>query len=562
MVVQSAAAPPTPWSKSLAQPKIHESAYVHSFSNIVGEVYIGANVLIAPGTSIRADEGSPFYVGDGSNIQDGVVIHGMERGRVLGDDGKEYSVWIGRNTSITHMALIHGPAYVGDDCFIGFRSTLFNARVGKGSIIMMHVLIQDVEIPPGKYVPSGSIITTQQQADRLPDVQAVDVDFAAQLVGGHDAPQAGQRRTESAARVAPVRTERGPVSPVESSSRSSQSLEMISSRLSPEVVDQVRQLLAQGYRVAAEHADTRRFQTSSWHTCPPIQSTRDSDVLSALEACVNEHAGEYVRIYGVDTKSKRRVGEFIIQRPGDSANGRSASSGYSGSSYSSPASSASSYSSSSVAGSGKLAPDVVEMIRNLIRQGFYIGSEHADTRRFQTSSWHSCTPIRANREGDAIAALEACMADHAGEYVRIFGIDPKAKRRVGEAIIQRPNGKNGASMPSGGSYTPAPSSYAPSNGQGKSYSAPVSQGRLSSEVVDTVRQLLAQGYRVAAEHADTRRFQTSSWKTCAPISGNQEQEVLAALEQCLSENSGEYVRLYGVDTKSKRRVSELIIQRP
>ncbi|MGF1538203.1 MAG: ribulose bisphosphate carboxylase small subunit, partial [Elainellaceae cyanobacterium] len=34
--------------------------------------------------------------------------------------------------------------------------------------------------------------------------------------------------------------------------------------------------------------------------------------------------------------------------------------------------------------------------------------------------------------------LEGCMAEHAGEYVRLIGIDPQAKRRVLETIIQRP----------------------------------------------------------------------------------------------------------------------------
>ena len=171
MVVRKRAAPPTPWSQTLAEPRIDDSAFVHSFSNLIGDVTIGANVLIAPGTSIRADEGTPFYIGEGTNIQDGVAIHGLEKGRVVGDDGQEYSVWIGKEACITHMALIHGPAYIGDECFIGFRSTVFNARVGDGCVIMMHALIQDVEIPPGKYVPSGAVITNQQQAEPLPDVQ-------------------------------------------------------------------------------------------------------------------------------------------------------------------------------------------------------------------------------------------------------------------------------------------------------------------------------------------------------------------------------------------------------
>ncbi|KAM3090652.1 DapH/DapD/GlmU-related protein, partial [Phormidesmis sp. 146-12] len=159
MAVRSYAAPPTPWSQSLAEPQIHHTAYVHSFSNIIGDVRVGEDVMIAPGTSIRADEGHPFHIGDDTNIQDGVVMHGLEQGRVAGDDGEAYSIWVGSRSSLTHMALIHGPCYVGDDCFIGFRSTVFNARVGNGCVVMMHALVQDVEIPPGKYVPSGAVIT-------------------------------------------------------------------------------------------------------------------------------------------------------------------------------------------------------------------------------------------------------------------------------------------------------------------------------------------------------------------------------------------------------------------
>ena len=34
MVARTSAAPPTPWSKHLAEPRIDETAYVHSFSNL------------------------------------------------------------------------------------------------------------------------------------------------------------------------------------------------------------------------------------------------------------------------------------------------------------------------------------------------------------------------------------------------------------------------------------------------------------------------------------------------------------------------------------------------
>jgi carbon dioxide concentrating mechanism protein CcmM len=77
MGIRQTAAPPTPWSQTLARPRIDPSAYVHVSTSIIGEVEIGANVMVAPGVSIRADEGSPFYIGASTNVQDGVVIHGL-----------------------------------------------------------------------------------------------------------------------------------------------------------------------------------------------------------------------------------------------------------------------------------------------------------------------------------------------------------------------------------------------------------------------------------------------------------------------------------------------------
>jgi carbon dioxide concentrating mechanism protein CcmM len=542
---------------------------VYPLARVVGDVYLGEQVLIAPGASIQAGEGRPFHVGEGTSLQDGVLIHSLEQGRVIGDDGSQYSVWIGKNTSITHMALIQGPVYIGDDCFVGFRSTVFNARVGKGSIIMMHALVQDVEIPPGKYVPSGSIITTQQQADRLPDVQSIDLQFASHVVGGDDVQRSGGRPADAARKVVSIKSAHREVRQSDANSsahRSSQdAIHMPNTHLDPEVVNQVRQLLTGGYRIAVEHADARRFQTSSWQSCAPITSTRESEVFNILERYLSDYPGEYLRLLGIDTQSKRRVAELIIHRPGGATNGRSPAPSYSApstaptSSYSS--NSHSSYGSAS--SSNGLTPDITDQVRRLLAQGFWIGTEHADKRRFQTSSWQSCSPITAAREAEVFSALTSCLAEHQGEYVRLFGIDTKFKRRVGEAIIQRPNGQANGSYVTGTATTaPSASASSPSSNYATRPSTSSSQPRLNAEVVAQVRQFLSQGYRVAVEHADARRFQTSSWQSCAPITSTREADVFAALETCIADHRGEYVRVFGVDTKTKRRVGELIIQRP
>ncbi len=86
----------------------------------------------------------------------------------------------------------------------------------------------------------------------------------------------------------------------------------------------------------------------------------------------------------------------------------------------------------------QLSPETQEQVRQLLSQGYRIGVEHADERRFRTQSWQSCAPIQTNEASEAIATLESCLNDYTGEYVRLIGIDPRAKRRVAEKIIQKP----------------------------------------------------------------------------------------------------------------------------
>jgi carbon dioxide concentrating mechanism protein CcmM len=542
MVVRKRAAPPTPWSKNLAEPKIDESAYVHSFSNLIGDVQVGANVLIAPGTSIRADEGTPFYIGESTNIQDGVVIHGLEQGRVLGDDQQEYSVWIGKNTCITHLALIHGPAYIGDECFIGFRSTVFNARVGHGCIIMMHALIQDVEIPPGKYVPSGAVITNQQQADRLPNVQPEDQHFAHHVVQINEALRVGYHCAENDACINPIKEGlKLPQTSTNNSANNNPNNEKSvgAMSLNGEIRDQIKSLLLQGCAISTEYADTRRFKSKSWQSGGLIDGTREDQVLRQLQATLADHAGEYVRLIGVDTKAKKRVSEVIVQRPGDKVTATT--------------NTAPTYSSSNgkVASNGaSLSGDLTQSVQSLLASGCKISTEYADTRRFKSKSWQSGGAIDSTNVNQVIQSLQAILADHAGEYVRLIGVDPNARKRVSEVIIQRPGDKASASSQGTSNYTPYSSGSA------------VTSAGLGADVVAQVRSLLAQGCKIGTEHADVRRFKTKSWISCSPIDSTREADVIAALEGCIAEHAGEYVRLIGVDPIARRRVAETIIQRP
>lgn len=572
MVVRSQAAPPTPWSKALAEPQIDESAYVHSFSNIIGDVRVGPEVLVAPGTSIRADEGSPFSIGESTNIQDGVVIHGLEKGRVVGDDQNEYSVWIGKDTCITHMALIHGPCYIGNNCFIGFRSTVFNARVGNDCIVMMHALIQDVEIPQGKYIPSGTVITNQQQADRLPDVQESDRQFAHHVVEINEALRAGYQCATDASCITQVRNETNGMpatgngngakvnqhygNSTQSASNgqiSRNNREQGGTKLKPEAIDQVRWLLREGYQIGTEHADERRFRRNSWQGCAPIQDKQENKVIADLEACLAEHEGEYVRLIGIDPKARRRVLETTIQTPKDkpSENRSYRSNGVRQQQQSRTQGSRSNQ--SGQVSSNRLDQNTTEQVRSLMAQGYQIGVEHADERRFRRNSWQNGAPIQSQRVNDAISELEACLSEYQGEYVRLIGIDPKAKRRVLETLIQEPGQKNGASQGSQGNRQ--------GKSQGNANRSQRESQQINNEIDQQVRSLLSQGYSIGLEHANKRRFRLNSWQNAGLLEGNANQ-VLSQLKERLAQHSKEYVRLVGIDTKAKRRVVETLIQQP
>jgi carbon dioxide concentrating mechanism protein CcmM len=536
---------------SVAEPQIHESAYVHSFSSLIGDVRVGANVLIAPGAHLRSDCDAPFSIGENTNIQDGVVVHGLKGGRVLGDDGRDYAVWVGARASITHKVLIHGPAYIGDDCFIGFRSTVFNARVGRGCIVMMHTLIQDVEIPPGKLVPSGAVITSQQQADRLPDVRVEDQQFARHVAGMNDALRSGYH---SDAREVALRPQSAnPVDPVRDPAAVSDQLfsdqlfttgdgTMSNGRLSADVVAQVRSLLSQGYQIGTEHADQRHFRTGSWMSCAPITSRNESQVIAALEACLKEHSTDFVRILGIDSKARRRVLEKLIQRPDGQPIAQSAVNAVT------PTGRNSSYASVPTNGGGDLA----SQIRNLVNQGCKITTEFADVRRYKTSSWLTGETLQGRNDAQIMSELTRFMAQYPTQYVRIIAVDPAARRRVLELIVQRPDGRP-VVMP-GGSVAAVSNGKASSNGNG---------GRPSggNDVQSQVRSILSQGNKVALEVADKRRYSSGSWQTAPGFDGS-ENQVIAKLESYLKENKGVYVRLLGIDTKAKRRVSATIIQKP
>ncbi len=104
------------------RPTVHPDAYVAPTAVLIGDVRIGAGASVWFGAVLRGDE-SHIEVGEGSNVQDGCVVHCSEGLPTI----------IGREASLGHRACIEG-CIVEDGALVGTGAImLHHSRVGAGA---------------------------------------------------------------------------------------------------------------------------------------------------------------------------------------------------------------------------------------------------------------------------------------------------------------------------------------------------------------------------------------------------------------------------------------------
>lgn len=178
----------TDFNTNISFPEIQETAFIHPFAVVIGNCNLGKLVMVAPTVVCRGDEGTPIHVSDYSNIQDGGILHGLETtekgknivGRRYSEAGDRlmanssqfsegYSIFVGTNTSLAHDSMVHGPAWVGNNTFVGMKSIIFDVKVGNNVAIGISSTISNgVSIPDNKFVSPGSVILHQDEANALP----------------------------------------------------------------------------------------------------------------------------------------------------------------------------------------------------------------------------------------------------------------------------------------------------------------------------------------------------------------------------------------------------------
>ncbi len=143
-------------------PMVDAAAWLHPTAQLIGNVRVGADVLVCANAILRADETlngevSPVEIGPGTNVQDGVIIHALAGTSAI----------VGAGCSLAHGCKVHGPCTVSDGGFVGFGAVVFKSDLGEGVMVSAGAVVQDVTLPAGVFVPPGAAITTQEQVDGL-----------------------------------------------------------------------------------------------------------------------------------------------------------------------------------------------------------------------------------------------------------------------------------------------------------------------------------------------------------------------------------------------------------
>jgi carbonic anhydrase/acetyltransferase-like protein (isoleucine patch superfamily) len=123
-------------------PDVHDGAWIAPSATLIGRVSIGDSASVFYGSVLRGDT-TPISIGEGTNIQDNVVVHA--------DPG--FAASIGAGVSVGHGAVLHGCT-IGDRTLIGMNATVLNgAVVGEDCLIAAGALIlEGAEIPPRSLV--------------------------------------------------------------------------------------------------------------------------------------------------------------------------------------------------------------------------------------------------------------------------------------------------------------------------------------------------------------------------------------------------------------------------
>lgn len=160
------------------RPVVEPGAYVDPTAQLIGGVIVRKGCYVGPYAVVRLDEKptpEPLVLDEGSNLQDGAVVHSTTQ-------------HIGRRVIVAHQSIVHGAA-IEDGVTIYIQATVDGGGtvVGRGSFLHRGSYVgKAVRISPDRYVAPGQCVLTQAEADGLPPVPDALRAIAAHVLESND----------------------------------------------------------------------------------------------------------------------------------------------------------------------------------------------------------------------------------------------------------------------------------------------------------------------------------------------------------------------------------------
>ena len=135
-------------------PKVPASCFIFPTAEIIGSVELGEDVIVYPGTVVRAGYGK-ITIGNKTNLQENVTFH-VETG---------YDIHVGAGVTIGHNAIIHGCT-IHDNVLVGMGAIIQegavieeNCFIGAGAIVKRGMRIAREEIfgPVTSVIPFSTL---------------------------------------------------------------------------------------------------------------------------------------------------------------------------------------------------------------------------------------------------------------------------------------------------------------------------------------------------------------------------------------------------------------------
>ena len=342
--------------------------------------------------------------------------------------------------------------------------------------------------------------------------------------------------------------------------------DIASTRVGPEILSYMQKILASGNHLSIDYSGNGK---DNWQKFSTHEIDDMADAIGDLERCLVKHTNDYVRVAGIDYKTKQAVMETIIQDPNEK----------NGSTFHYPPTQ-NLYLTKQIQGDSTFRYPETSRVDSQKQLG-------GSTFRYPETS----TPNYSEQSNDSTfhypgtttPKYEQQLGGTAFHYPETFRVDSQKqlggstfryqetatpKEQLGGSTFRYPE-----SDPFPQPHTAAHSPTATNSPQGvgnnyntyqsgNAYNAQISSAHLELEVLEQMREILASGSHIGIEYVDSRRFRTGSWNSYAGHQIEDMAEAIAAVEACLVEHSNDYIRIFGIDPKAKRRLSEIMIQRP